>query len=227
MAFSQSPTPSRAPLSAEELREISLSISRQFAPRRYESGVRRAPTGGFSPSELLEISQQISREYAPRARGSQASLLLLPIDPRHLHAFWQLDAPPPATLPNQPESSPLTLRIFRQAPATNPAADSPAPPASAPVWFDVPVAADASRQRIVLPEYLGGAAAHYRAVLGRLTGDRQFSPLAISNDAATAALPDGNHDLTPSVAQFMLPLQLAASSTLAADPAAPTSDADD
>lgn len=227
MAFSQSHSPARAPLSAEELREISLSISRQFAPRRYDSGVRRAPTGGFSPSELLEISQQISREYAPRARGSQASLLLLPIDPRHLHAFWQLDAPPAVSLPDRPEPNPLTLRIFRQAPETNPVAGLPVAPASAPIWFDVTVAADASRQRITLPDHLGGGAAHYRAVLGRLSEDRQFSPLAVSNDAATAALPEGTDDLTPSLAQFMLPLQLAVSSTLAADPAAPTSDADD
>lgn len=223
MAFSQSHSPARAPLSAEELREISLSISRQFAPRRYESGVRRAPTGGFSPSELLEISQQISREYAPRARGSQASLLLLPIDPRHLHAFWQLDAPLPATSPDAAEPSQLTLRIFRQAPAAGATPDTGYPPS----WFDVAVPTHATRQRITLPEELGGGAAHYRAVLGRFSADRQFSPLAVSNDAATAAQPESPDDLTPSLAQFMLPLQLAVSSTLAADPAAPTTDADD
>ncbi|WP_157199691.1 hypothetical protein, partial [Methylomonas koyamae] len=69
------------------MRDISLEISRGFAPRRFRAG-GRAATSGFSPQELFNISQQISREFAPRADArapGAPSLVLLPVDPRRLH----------------------------------------------------------------------------------------------------------------------------------------------
>lgn len=241
-------------LSAEEMRDISLEISRDFAPRRFRAGVGRIATPVFSPQELLGISQQISREFAPRADAPRpASLLVrplnavlpepveepvlsesdklspnaepvriggglivaLPVDPLHLHVYWQLDQPasaPTVAADSVDYASPLTLRVFCQAEPV--AADTQD---SAPTWFDVPVDGECSQQQIVLPASDQGTAGGYQVAIGRLDERQQFTALAYSNTAATAPQPIAvSERLSPAMAQFiMLPSQ--ASSTLAAN----------
>lgn len=211
MASSRSTSQSRLQLSAEEMRDISLEISRTFAPRRFRAG-GRAATSGFSPQELFGISQQISREFAPRAdmRAPGApSLVLLPVDPRRLHAYWQL--PEPArqartdAQPQLPATSEtgLTLRIYRQPEAK---ADLPEQTENRPEWFDLPVSGQSSQQQIALPEPLSNSAGYYQAAIGHLDQYKEFTALAYSNPAAVAETASAATWLAPVIAQFVLPV---------------------
>lgn len=210
MASSRSTSESRLQLSAEEMRDISLEISRGFAPRRFRAG-GRAATSGFSPQELFNISQQISREFAPRADArapGAPSLVLLPVDPRRLHAYWQLPEPPlvPADEPTESPAAAepaLTLRIYRQAEAADSGKDQAE---TRPAWFDLPVSGQSSQQRIALPEQLATAAGYYQAAIGHLDQYKEFTALAYSNPAAVAEVADAAGEwLPPAIAQFVMP----------------------
>lgn len=217
MAPSQLPPQARMQISAQELRDISLQISRDFAPRRFRAATARKVAASFSPRELLAISQQISREYAPRneANRGAAKLVALPVDPGHLHVYWQLDAPPAtatemtadqATDPTQP----LILRVFTEMPATvkpEPAQQSvaPAPLRSTPSWFDVPVNTDRNQQQIALPSPTACIGGLYQVAIGRLNEHQEFRALAISNHAtAPQTAPANNQRLPPTIAAFIM-----------------------
>lgn len=200
MALSPSQSQARIQLSAEEMRAISLEISRGFAPRRFRTGNVRMATPGFSPQELLSVSEQISREFAPRVDSRHpAELVALPVDPKHLHVYWQLDEQtpaPPVGAESTDNAGPLTLRVFSQARAPNPPT-APAPPA----WFDVAVDDHRNRQRITLPS---GEAGMYRVAIGRLNERQEFTALACSNTADTPPQPSlANESLSPAMAQFI------------------------
>lgn len=199
------------------MRDISLEISRGYAPRRFRAG-GRAATSGFSPQELFNISQQISREFAPRADArapGAPSLVLLPVDPCRLHAYWQLPEPPrqaPADVPAEPPTAAepaLTLRIYRQPEAADGVEDTAA---SRPAWFDLPVSGQSSQQRIALPEQLATAAGYYQAAIGHLDQYKEFTALAYSNPAAVAEAADAAGEwLPPAIAQFVLPAEAGSS----------------
>lgn len=230
MASSQLQSQARIPLSAQELRDISLDISREFAPRRFRVGAFKAASTGFSPQELLSISQQISREFAPRAAASRgaAKLVALPIDPEHLHVYWQLDEqpklPPPTAAAPTDNDQPLTLRVFSQAPASVPVESAPEPTtapapawASTPTWFDVSADPNRSQQQITLPDGAACMAGIYQVAIGRLNEHQEFKALAYSSSAASPRhIPAIEERLSPTMAAFiMLPPQ--ASSMLAAN----------
>jgi hypothetical protein len=217
MAFSSSQSQARMPLSAEEMRAISLEISRGFAPRRFRAGVARLTSTGFSPQELLSISQQINREFAPRqeivvAKVESAKLVALPVDPEHLHVYWQLDDAAQTSTPLvEPlaDTQPLTLRVYSH-PAPAEAVSSPAEPVK--TWFDVPVAAERSQQQITLPSGNACIAGIYQVAIGRLTAAQEFSPLAYSQAAATAPqVSPMTERLSPAMAQFIIPSSQASS----------------
>jgi len=216
MAFSSSPSQVRMPLSAEEMRAISLEISRGFAPRRFRAGAARLTSFGFSPQELLSISQQINREFAPRqqltaAKVESAKLVALPVDPEHIHVYWHLDDVAQAsTSPAEPpDAQPLTLRVYSR-PAPAEAVSSPQD--SAKTWFDVPVAAERSQQQITLPSGDNCIAGIYQVAIGRLNAQQEFSPFAYSQ--ATAVAPQVSpmtERLSPTMAQFIIPPSQASS----------------
>ncbi len=217
MASSRSTSQSRLQLTAEEMRDISLDISRTFAPRRFRAG-GRAATSGFSPQELFGISQQISREFAPRAdmrAPGVPSLVLLPVDPRRLHAYWQLPELSRQARPDVQAQSPaaieseLTLRIYRQPEAT---ASLPEQADNRPEWFDLPVSGPSSQQQIALPEPLTSSAGYYRAAIGHLDQYKEFIALAYSNPAAVAETASSAATwLAPVIAQFVLPVSAGSS----------------
>lgn len=199
MAFLQSAP--RIELSPQEMLVISRTIRREFAPRfvRRDAVCSRPMT--FSPQELLDISREISREFAPCPAENRSKLVLLPVDPRRLHAYWHLAENGVSLIPKPAADERLTLRVFMQ----------PEPPlqtgqiAEEPHWFDVAVDKARSRQEVTLPAE--AATSTYRAAIGLSREDGGFAALAYSNSADTPAPrphPDDS-GLSAAVSRFIMP----------------------
>ncbi len=120
----------------------------------------------------------ISEEFSPR--GSSAAvpeLVLMPVDPYHLHAYWHIDAG--ATPAEQKEQQPgdksdLRLRIFCQYEAESGKSNSEP-------WFDVAVGTENNWCDVRLP--LDNLRCH--AALGTKSNDQSFAPLLSSNRVQT------------------------------------------
>ncbi|MGR9087432.1 MAG: DUF4912 domain-containing protein [Gammaproteobacteria bacterium] len=128
------------------------------------------PDLGLTPRELLEISEDISSRYPPLARTATPELLLLPVDPDHLYACWDLGEYKKSMESQQPSANGLTLRIYWLPDESTAASGSN-------VWFDVDVHEASSRQKVRLP--LDDSA--YSAALGRVNADQSFDAYAQSN----------------------------------------------
>lgn len=225
MAFLQSALQTRIDLSPREMLAISRAISREFAPRFARSDAECPTSITFSAKELLSISQEISREFSPRPIENRSSLVLLPIDPRRLHAYWHLAehslrvaskpiADEPKSVVDQPKpvvEEQLTLRIFTQSNSLVKTTGKP----EAPSWFDIPINNAQIRQDIVLPADADATSKTYTAALGVRHGDHDFNVFAYSN---TAAIPNSqscrrdNTTLSDVIAQFIMPNMNASSS---------------
>lgn len=112
----------------------------------------------LSSEEIQHISQTISETYHP-LKFSQAEplnfpqLILLPIDPYHLHAYWNVFRPVSQT--RERDESPLTLRLFWQF-------DFAGTHDSNRSWFDVGEVYEQADAKIKLPV----AGAIYTAAIG-------------------------------------------------------------
>lgn len=190
MTFSDTGHHSQIEPSPEEMLRISREISLKFSPNavsitdtdsfpadvRIDSNVPKSAKdnanaglypadscyGGFSPKELQEISEEISRHFAPQASAVVPELFLLPVDPHHLYAYWDIG--------EDDILNPLTLRIYWR-PDANPDI------ISSNVWFDVAADNPEARQKIRLP--IDDTA--YSAVLGKLNPDHSLEIFASSN----------------------------------------------
>ena len=69
----------------------------------------------LSSKEMLKISQEISRDYAPSISIPDPELVLIPVDPYHLYAYWNLGNISQETdsLRAEVENN-LVLRVFWQ-----------------------------------------------------------------------------------------------------------------
>ncbi|TAL54989.1 MAG: DUF4912 domain-containing protein [Methylovulum sp.] len=196
MTFSRSRYDTQIKLSPEELFEISQEISRKFAPNastdpafppdafpsRYaprkfgEKPINSLLHAGhhsrirLSPQEMFEISQEISRKYAPNMSTGTPELVLLPVDPSHLYAYWNLGDDKNITGLKEESANPLILRIYWRP-------DENAAISNTKIWFDVALDTFQSRQKIRLP--IDGTA--YSAVIGRLYPDNSLTVFADSN----------------------------------------------
>lgn len=112
----------------------------------------------LSSEEIQHISQTISETYHP-LKFSQAEplnfpqLIILPIDPYHLHAYWNVLCTVPQT--RERDESPLTLRLFWQF-------DFVCAHDNNRSWFDVGEVSEQSDAKIKLPV----AGAIYTAAIG-------------------------------------------------------------
>jgi hypothetical protein len=125
---------------------------------------------GFSPKELNDISLEISRQFAPKASTAVPELFLLPVDPSHLYAYWDLGESIARITPEDGAENCLILRIYWRPD------DSPEIKSSN-VWFDVAAGNPESRQKVRLP--IDDTA--YSAALGKLNPDNNLDVLATSN----------------------------------------------
>lgn len=130
--------------SPQDLQVINQYIRQHFAPR-IKLGSCQDKAVRLSAQELRDISTEISREYAPTRSLTDAALVLLPIDPQHIHAYWTLTDTQMATLTNTVPPTNLTLRVYAQT-------QTPDPTPQPTTWFDVPVAITPAQRAVRLPE---------------------------------------------------------------------------
>jgi len=163
-------------LSAQELRDISQDVSKGFAPIFDNPGFNTQVTSSvskLSPKELCNISVEISREFTPNRfiekTQKEAKLVLLPIAPGHLQAYWQ-DIRTDIDIPSEQEAKPqLTLRLFEQ--------DKDF--AQVVSWHDIVVEPTQEQQEIHVPVLTSDIV--YSAVIGEYYDDGQFITFAGSS----------------------------------------------
>lgn len=127
---------------------------------------------GLTPQELLAISRDVGSWFQRNSDVSEREpeLLLLPVDPTHLYAYWHLGTDkPPKTLPRAAMDG-LTLRVYWQP-------DVNSGQTSSNVWFDVNIDKGAERQKVRLPI----DDSNYSAALGKIGRNHQFHALVHSN----------------------------------------------
>jgi hypothetical protein len=197
MASLQSAPIDHPSLTTPELLSISLTISREFSPRI----ISRSNRLRFSAQELLAISQEIFREFSQRHLPNSNKLVLLPVDPHHLHVYWQLADPKTASATDT-EPQPLALRLYPE-PTDNAISETEFPQ---PV-LDITISAQQHSLEIRLPDHCPGNCV-YQAAIGRLDSSTQkFTAYAQSNSAAlpAAAATESQASVASPISQFMLP----------------------
>lgn len=183
------PEKPRSPrLSRQDLRTISQAINRDFAPRFFRPRAQELRQTQFSAQELREVSRQISREYSHSTDHHDPQLVLLPVSPDHLYAYWQTDKQPPFTADQASAVQPktLTLRVYPEPLALENNNFSP-PPAT----FDIAVSTEQQHSDIILPSIAGDThqAIRYHATLGRTDDADHFQPWLHSNIAEATSAP--------------------------------------
>ncbi len=183
MTFLQSRYNFQITLSPKELLEISDEVSRGFAPvfsthiPGSESAIK------LSSQEMLDISEVISREFAPRVLNTP-ELMLLPIDPDHVYAYWNLGENNAGAPANEEVRQPLTLRIYSQ-PSIS-AAISPTPERDIAIqnqgsmaWFDIEIHSPRAQQTVSLPVHTDET--RFSAVIGKRNPDNSLVASTYSN----------------------------------------------
>lgn len=157
---------------AKELFDIGEEISRDFTPRFSSRTLKLVDNIKFTPKELLAIGEEIGRDYAPQKSYKTPELMLLPVDPGHLYAYWNLNEKHQAATPINDSKHKLTLRIYAQSEKKKAFAETP-------TWFDVAIDSPVARQQISLP--YRAADTVYSAAIGRCGADDGFIIFAQSN----------------------------------------------
>ncbi|MEI6333282.1 MAG: DUF4912 domain-containing protein [Methylococcaceae bacterium] len=172
MKFSNSKYKPQSMISTEEMLQISQEINLAFTPIFSIEIAAPACQYPLSSKEMLQISEEISLDFAPGVSNNTQKLVLLPVDPNHLYAYWNLgDAPSGSTQKTDP-GHPLTLRIYSEP-------DNLADALKKKPYFDVAVDGTQAKKHIDLPWHTHQTS--YSATLdNRYQNDNQ-APLASSN----------------------------------------------
>lgn len=172
MTFLHSEYTSKINLSATEMLEISQEISRNFTPCFSSRLPKRVEKIKFSTKELFDISEEIGRDFAPKVSGNIPELTLLPVDPGHIHAYWNLEQNHEIATPDNTNLQPLTLRLYAQP-------EEKMTTRLASSWFDVTLNKSETQQQVSLPISVNPTA--YSAAIGQTGLDDNFIVLARSN----------------------------------------------
>ena len=172
MTFSYSRYNPQIKLSPVEMFEISQEINREFAP----NFSTRIPCPGYqhkiSPKEMFEISEEIRINFTPRTSDNTQELVILPVDPDHLYAYWNLGIDKLNTEQKNYSENQLTLRIYSE---PNKNMDI----TKTKSWFDVDINSVKTQQKILLPTRTHESA--YCATIGKRYPDNSLVPFASSN----------------------------------------------
>ena len=172
MTFSHLKHDQTIQLSTPELFEISHTISRDFAPKLSPAKPDAETKASTLSQELLNISEMISADFAPKITATTSHLMLLPIDPEHIHAYWHLIDDNESTTHHRNDASALNLRIY----SSNPSLDN----TDFRQWIDVPIEtinSEPSFQCAIDHTYNA-----YCGSLGQQEADKNFIPVAHSKE---------------------------------------------
>ncbi len=172
MKFSNSNYNPQSTLSTEEMLQISQEINLAFTPIFSVEIATPACQYPISSKEMLQISDAISLDFAPRASNNTQNLVLLPVDPDHLHAYWNLGDDHPVSTPKTDPVQPLTLRIYSEP-------DNLADTLKKKPYFDITVEGAQSQKNIILPQHFHQTT--YSATLVKHYQNDNQAPLASSN----------------------------------------------
>ena len=173
MKFSYSRYNPKIKFSPGEMLEISQEINSSFAP-----GLSTDITSQLklSPQEMFDISEKIRLDFAPKASNNPQELVLLPVDPNNLYAYWNLvDASLNATQKND-SGNQLTLRVYSEP-------DKNTDSTKTRSWFDIAIDSPQAQQKIPLPQWSHEAA--YCASIGKRHPNNSLAPFASSNITQT------------------------------------------
>jgi hypothetical protein len=123
----------------------------------------------LSTRELQQISQKIDQDYAPVITTHGSELVLLPVDPYHLYAYWNLSGNLANNQKNKGIESDLSLRVYWRPDKVNVTSKSK-------LWFDVDLK-NQHQQKVRLPI----DATDYSAAIGRNIPNHGFVVYAHSN----------------------------------------------
>jgi hypothetical protein len=197
MTFAEAESRSSIELTPDEMLAISEEIALKFSPdKALLAAIEHCPptpvtassttavlteqpgTGNFSYRELQAISQEISQRFMPNVSNSVPEILLLPVDPHHLYAYWDAGSSQPPLTSGRNVEKPLTLRIYWR-----PNAEQNITHLN--LCFDIPADNSANRKKIRLPI----DDTNYSATLGKLNPDHSLEVLAHSNLVHVPASP--------------------------------------
>lgn len=169
MALSQSRHSPRIQLSRKELWAISEKVRRDYTPKYSSKTQGKSSHFRLSAEEMRAIGEEIRRDFAvrPAPRLSEARIVLLPVDPYRLHAYWHLDEAKTKGKPTQP----LVLRLYPSG-----ARQTAAP--GQPDYIDIAIAAEAGQYEVRVPEYM--TSDYYCAAIGWYPDAQHFAALARS-----------------------------------------------
>ncbi|MCF7972174.1 MAG: DUF4912 domain-containing protein [Methylococcaceae bacterium] len=123
---------------------------------------RYNPQLKLSQQDLLDVSEKITQAYAPQDSHVQSELVLMPVDPVTLYAYWNLE------ISNNSDRQ-FIMRVY-----SNPEISEQ--PNSLKLSFDIQISSFKGQQKIYLPI----AATAYSAVIGEINADNRFSILVAS-----------------------------------------------
>jgi len=127
---------------------------------------RHNPDTKLSQQELLDISEEITQTYAPQASTTDSELVLMPVDPNTLYAYWNLNANAAQQIYNKE----FTLRIY-SIPELSEHLSSPK------LYLDIIVSSLHGQQKIHLPI----AATAYSGMIGTFSNlENSFNTLVSS-----------------------------------------------
>ena len=172
MAFLHSGYNSKINLSARDMLEISREINRNFTPRFSNPMPELAENIRLTPRELLDIGEEIGRDFAPKLVCNAPELMLLPVDPGHLYAYWNLGENRKISSPANDDNGQLTLRIYSQPEEESAASETVS-------WFDVAIDSPMTHQQVSLPSPVDETA--YSAAIGKYGADDGFIEFVHSN----------------------------------------------
>ncbi len=154
-------------LSQQDLLDIDEEITQTYAPQAIEHQPTKLLQSKYNPQcnlqqqDLLDISAAITQTYAPQIILHESELVLLPVDPINLYAYWNLNAEVVGT---------LVLRVFSLPEYSE-------HPSNIKLRFDVKVEGMQNQQKVHLPI----AAMAYSAVIGELNADGSINVLATAD----------------------------------------------
>ncbi len=132
----------------------------------------------LSAQEICDISREISSSFAPEHATFLPELVLLPVDPFHMYAYWNLGEPQVTHSLTNASDHRLILRIYWRP-------DENRDVTKTKLWFDLPICGNRNQKKIPLP--IDKTA--YSAAIGIRRSDNRFDVLAYSN---TVHVPRGN-----------------------------------